>query len=56
MGVCQFNLYAVIIAFLNKNGMNCGSVRKPLPGLAESDKAIVEAADGMIKDAIAKYC
>ena len=50
------NLYAVMKAILKKNGMNCGTVRKPLPGLAESDKAIVEAADGMIKDAIAKYC
>ena len=50
------NLYAVMKAILKKNGMDCGGVRKPLPSLAEGDMAIVDAADGMIRSAIAKYC
>jgi len=50
------NLYAVMKAILAKHGVDCGGVRKPLPGLIDSDKAIVEAADAMIQAAIAKYC
>lgn len=50
------NLYAVMKAILKKHGVECGTVRKPLPGLAEGDMAIVDEADGMIRDAIAKYC
>ena len=50
------NLYAVMKAVLAKNGVNCGSVRKPMPGLIDSDAAIVDEAAAMITAAIAKYC
>ena len=50
------NLYAVQKAILAKSGVRCGSVRKPMPGLIESDNAVVEEAYTMITDAIAKYC
>ena len=38
------NLYAVLKAILAKRGVDCGSVRKPLPALIESDLAIVDQA------------
>lgn len=50
------NLYAVMKAILAKKGVNCGSVRKPLAGLIESDMAIVDEAAAMIDAAVAKYC
>ncbi len=50
------NLYAVMKAILKKNGLNIGTVRKPLPDLAPSDAAIVDEADAMIHAALAKYC
>lgn len=50
------NLYAVMKAILAKKGINCGSVRKPLAGLIESDMAIVDEAAAMIDAAVAKYC
>ncbi|WP_130869355.1 dihydrodipicolinate synthase family protein [Intestinimonas massiliensis (ex Afouda et al. 2020)] len=50
------NLYAVQKAILAKSGVNCGSVRKPMPGLIDSDAAIVDQAAAMIAAAIAKYC
>ena len=50
------NLYAVMKAILAKNGVNCGSVRKPMPALIDSDTAVVEEAHAMIAAAIAKYC
>lgn len=50
------NLYAVMKAILKRNGVDAGSVRKPLPALVEADMAVVEEADAMIKAAIAKYC
>ncbi|OUN22131.1 dihydrodipicolinate synthase family protein [Flavonifractor sp. An82] len=50
------NLYAVMKAILAKNGVNCGSVRKPMPGLIDSDAAVVDEAYAMITAAIAKYC
>ena len=50
------NLYAVMKAVLAKNGVNCGSVRKPMPGLADGDAAVVDEAYAMITAAIAKYC
>ena len=50
------NLYAVMKAILAKNGVNCGSVRKPMPGLIDSDAAVVDEAHAMITAAIAKYC
>ena len=50
------NLYAVMKAVLAKSGVNCGSVRKPMPGLIDSDAAVVDEAAAMIAAAIAKYC
>lgn len=50
------NLYAVIKAILKKRGVNCGGVRPPLPGLADSDLPIVDAAAGHIDAAISKFC
>ena len=50
------NLYAVMKAILAKKGVECGSVRKPMPGLIDSDAAVVDEATAMIDAAIAKYC
>lgn len=50
------NLYAVMKGVLAKNGVNCGSVRKPMPGLTDGDAAVVDEAYAMITAAIAKYC
>ena len=50
------NLYAVMKAILKKYGVECGSVRKPLPALIESDEAVVNEAAAMIDAAIAKFC
>ena len=50
------NLYAVMKAILAKIGVVCGSVRKPMPSLIDSDAAVVDEAAAMIADAIAKYC
>ena len=50
------NLYAVMKGILAKNGVNCGSVRKPMPGLTDGDAAVVDEAYAMITAAIAKYC
>ena len=50
------NLYAVMKAILAKKGVNCGTVRKPLPGLIDSDAPIVEASAAMIDAAISKFC
>lgn len=49
------NLYAVMKAILKKNGVVCGTARKPLPQLAGSDAEIVDAADVMIHQAISNY-
>ena len=50
------NLYAVMKEILKKNGVDCGGVRKPLPGLIKEDLAIVDGANTMIQKAIKKYC
>lgn len=50
------NLYAVMKAILKKHGVDCGGVRKPLPGLIESDRAVVDAADEMIQAAVEAWC
>lgn len=50
------NLYATMKAILAKKGVECGSVRKPLPALVESDLTIVDACAARIDAAIAKYC
>lgn len=49
------NLYAVMKAILKKNGVDCGTVRNPLPRLSLGDEAIVDAADTMIRQAISKH-
>lgn len=49
------NLYAVMKAILKKNGVDCGTARKPLPQLAGSDAEIVDVADAMIHQAIGNY-
>ena len=38
------NLYAVMKAILKKQGVACGSVRAPMPGLIDSDMAVVDTA------------
>lgn len=50
------NLYAVMKAILKKRGLELGGVRKPLPGLIDSDLAIVDDAAARIDAAIAKFC
>ena len=50
------NLYAVMKAILDQNGVHCGSVRKPLPALAGSDAAVVDEAAAMIAAAVKTYC
>lgn len=50
------NLYAVMKAVLKNHGVNCGGVRKPLPGLIDEDSSIVDTADKMIQEVIKKYC
>ena len=50
------NLYAVMKAILQKRGLELGGVRKPLPGLIDSDLAIVDRAAAQIDAAIAKFC
>ena len=50
------NMYAVIKAMLKINeGLELGGVREPLPALVEEDRAIVEEAAKMVRDAKAKY-
>lgn len=51
------NMYAMIKAILNINeGLELGSVRKPLASLIESDRPIVEEAARMILDTKARFC
>lgn len=50
------NMYGVIKAILKINeGLDLGGVREPLPSLIDSDKAIVEKAAEMIRNAKAKF-
>ena len=54
---CKGNMYAVIKGVLKINeGLELGSVRKPLTGLQDGDWPKVEIAAKHIKEAIAKYC
>lgn len=50
------NLYAVIKEILRRRGVETGDVRKPLPSLVESDKAVVDKVVEQIDTAIAKLC
>ena len=57
MCACKGNLYAVMKKIIEINdGLELGSVRKPLPALGEGDMPKVEAAAAHIRAAIAKYC
>ena len=50
------NMYGVIKAILKINeGLDLGSVRKPLAALISEDMVIVEEAAKMIRDAREKY-
>lgn len=50
------NMYGVIKAILKMNeGLDLGGVREPLPSLIDSDRAIVEEAAEMIRNAKAKF-
>ncbi|MBQ6960176.1 MAG: dihydrodipicolinate synthase family protein [Clostridia bacterium] len=54
---CKGNMYAVIKGVLKINeGLELGSVRKPLIGLAEEDQPKVNAVAQHIRQAIAQYC
>ncbi len=54
---CRGNMYAVIKGVLKINeGLDIGSVRKPLTGLQDADWPKVEIAAKHIREAIAKYC
>ena len=50
------NLYAVMKEVLKRRGMDIGTVRKPLTGLAEEDFPIIEDVMAQIDDAIARFC
>lgn len=50
------NLYAVMKAILKKQGVVCGSVRAPMPGLIESDMAVVDTAALWIEQIIKACC
>jgi N-acetylneuraminate lyase len=50
------NLYAVMKGILDKRGIHCGSVRKPMTGLTDADIAIVNQAAEMIDTAVTKHC
>lgn len=54
---CKGNLYGVIKEILRINeGLDLGSVREPLPGLAEADMPVVKEAAAMIQTAVKTYC
>lgn len=57
MCTCKGNLYAVMKEILRlREGLNLGSVRRPMPGLEESDLPCVRECADMISAAVAKYC
>ena len=54
---CHGNMYAVIKEIIKiREGLELGSVRKPLAALIPEDMATVNACVDMINEAIAKYC
>ncbi|MBR5288028.1 MAG: dihydrodipicolinate synthase family protein [Clostridia bacterium] len=54
---CRGNMYAVIKKVLEINeGVLCGSVHRPMPGLAAQDMEKVQAVAARIRTAIGKYC
>ena len=57
MCACKGNLYAVMKEILKiREGLDLGSVRKPKPGLAQSDMPCVKECADMITAAVEKYC
>lgn len=57
MCACTGNLYAVMKEILKiREGIDIGSVRKPLPGLVLKDREQVEKCAKMIDKAIQQYC
>ena len=54
---CRGNLYGVIKEILKiREGIDIGSVRKPLPALVPEDREQVKKCAGMIGEAIKKFC
>ena len=54
---CHGNLYAVMKEILRiREGLDIGSVRKPLPELIPEDMAQVKKCAVMIDEAIKTYC
>ncbi len=54
---CKGNLYAVMKEILKiREGLNIGSVRRPMPGLADSDMPTVKECADMITAAVEKFC
>lgn len=57
MCTCKGNLYAVMKRILKlREGLELGSVRKPMPALEESDMTCVEQCAEMISQAVETYC
>ncbi len=54
---CKGNLYAVMKEIIRRReGLDIGSVRKPLAALVPEDMEKVEKCLAMIQEAVAKYC
>ena len=57
MCACKGNLYAVMKAIMKiREGLDIGSVRKPLPAVVPDDMEQVKKCAGMIDEAIKAYC
>lgn len=57
MCACKGNLYAVMKEIIKiREGIDLGSVRKPLPALVPEDMEQVKKCVAMIDDAMAKFC
>lgn len=57
MCACKGNLYAVMKAIMKiREGLDIGSVRKPLPAVVPEDMEQVKKCAGMIDEAIKTYC
>ena len=57
MCACKGNLYAVMKAIMKiREGLDIGSVRKPVPAVVPEDMEQVKKCAGMIDEAIKAYC
>ncbi len=57
MCACKGNLYAVMKVIMKiREGLDIGSVRKPLPAVVPEDMEQVKKCAGMIDEAIKAYC